>query len=94
MVELQDQYGAQGLAIIAIDAGETAEVVLPFVEKHGLNYLNLLGDEKVLQAYRLRGHPLTVLVTPQGTIYTQYLGWRPKEDVEQGVRALLALSNP
>ncbi len=47
-----------------------------------------------MQAYGLTGCPLTVLVSPQGTIYTQYLGWRLKEAVEQGVQALLALSNP
>jgi len=94
MVELQDQYGAQGLAVIAIDAGEEAEVVRAFVAQHGVNYLNLLGDMNVMQAYRLTGHPLTVLVTPQGTIYKQYLGWRPKEEVERDVRALLALPNP
>ncbi len=94
MVEFQDQYGDQNLVIIAINAGETTEVVRAFAEQYELNYLNLLGDAPVMQAYNLRGHPLTVLVTPQGTIYKQYLGWRPKQDVEQGVQALLALSNP
>lgn len=94
MVELQEQYGAQGLAVIGIDAGEEAEAVRDFVEQNEVNYLNLLGDVDVLQAYGLTAHPLTVLITPQGTIYKQYLGWREKQELEQGVQALLDLSNP
>lgn len=94
MVELQEQYGAQGLAVIGIDAGEEAEAVRDFVEQNGVNYLNLLGDREVMQTYGLTAHPLTVLITPQGTIYKQYLGWREKQELEQGVQALLDLSNP
>jgi hypothetical protein len=94
MVELQDQYEGQGLVVVAVDAGETAEVVRAFTEQHELNYLNLLGDAEVMRAYRLTGHPLTLLVTPQGSIFRQYLGWRSKQEVEQGVRALLGLPSP
>ena len=92
MVELQDEYEAQGLAVIAIDAGEEAEVVRDFVEQNGVNYLNLLGDEDVLRAYNLTGHPLTVLVTPRGRIHKQYLGWKEKQELERGIRGLLELS--
>lgn len=94
MVELQEQYGNQGLAVIAIDADEEAEVVRDFVEQNGVNYLNLLGDMDVMRAYRLTAHPLIVLITPQGTIYRQYLGWQEKQVLEQGIRALFDLPNP
>jgi hypothetical protein len=93
-VELQDQYEAQGLTVIAIDAGEEAGVVRDFVEQNGVNYLNILGDADVMQAYHLTAHPLTVLITPQGTIYKQYLGWREKQELEEGIRGLLDLSTP
>jgi hypothetical protein len=35
-----------------------------------------------------------VLITPQGTIYKQYLGWREKQELEEGIRGLLDLSTP
>lgn len=94
MVELQEQYGDQGFTVIAIDAEEEAEVVRDFVERNDVNYLNLLGDIDVMRAYRVSAHPMIVLVTPQGTIHEQYLGWREKQVLEQGVQALLGLSNP
>lgn len=94
MVEFQERYEDQGLVVIGIDADEQAEVVRDFVEQNGVNYLNLLGDVDVLRAYRLTAHPLTVLITPQGAIYKQYLGWREKQELEQGVQALLDLPNP
>ncbi len=94
MVKLQEQYGDQGFTVIAIDADEEAEVVRDFVEQNGVNYLNLLGDVDVMQAYRVSAHPLIVLVTPQGAIHEQYLGWQEKQVLEQGVQALLGLSNP
>ena len=94
LVELQDQYEAQGLAVIGIDADEEAKVVRDFVEQNGVNYLNLLGDVDVMQAYRLTAHPLTVLITPQGAIHKQYLGWREKQELEAGIRTLLAVPNP
>ena len=98
MVELQHEYGAQELAVIGIDAGEEAGVVRDFVEQKGVNYLNLLGDEDVLRAYRVTGRPLIVLITPEGRIHRQYLGWQEKHEwqdkhqVEQGILELLAVS--
>ncbi len=94
MVEFQEQYEDQGLVVIGINADEQAEVVRDFVEQNSVNYLNLLGDVDVMRAYRVTAHPLIVLVTPQGAIHEQYLGWREKQVLEQGVQALLDLPNP
>jgi hypothetical protein len=97
-VELQHNYRAQELAVIGIDAGEQAGVVRDFVEQKGVNYLNLLGDEDVLRAYRVTGTPLIVLITTEGRIHSQYLGWQEwdqwqtEHQVEQGIQELLAVS--
>ena len=91
LVELQDEYGDQGLVIIGIDAGEDAETVRAFAEKHNLNYLNLLGDLKVMRDYNLQAHPLSVVLTPQGTIYSQQLGWVGKEVLERDIQVVLSL---
>ncbi len=90
LVELQDRYGAEGLVIVGIDVGEEAEWVKIFIEERGINYMNLMADEKVLRDYQLRAHPLTVLVTPQGEIFNSYLGAVGKEVLEKDIEALLA----
>ena len=94
LVELQALYESKGLAIIAIDVGEDAEVMREFIEQNGVNYLNLLGDTDVTQAFRVKAHPLTVFITPQGAIHEQYLGWREKQELEEGIWRLFALSDP
>jgi uncharacterized protein YyaL (SSP411 family) len=90
IVELDQQYGDR-LVVIGVDAAESPDVVRAFVDKQGMTYLNLIGDEEMLQAYRLRGHPYTVLITPEGQVFRSYLGYTDKATVEGSVRALLGL---
>ncbi len=90
LIELDQQYGDR-LVVIGVDAAESPDVVRAFVGKQGMTYLNLIGDEETLQAYRLRGHPLTMLITPQGQVFRAYLGYTDKASIEGDVRALLGL---
>ena len=90
IVELDQQYGDR-LVVIGVDAAESPDVVRSFVDKHGMTYLNLVGDAEMLQAYRLRGHPLTMLITPEGQVFRSYLGYTDKATIEGSVRALLGL---
>jgi hypothetical protein len=88
IVELHQQYGNQ-LTVIGIDAQESPDVVRSFIEDYEMTYLNLVADAEVLQVYQLRGHPFTVLVTPEGRAFRSYLGYTDKATIEQDVRALL-----
>lgn len=91
LVELQDRYRDEGLVIIGIDVGdEEAEWVKIFTEERGVNYINLMADRKVVREYQIRAHPFTVLVTPQGAIFTSYLGAVEKEVLEKDIKALLS----
>ena len=90
IIELDQQYGDR-LVVIGIDAAESPKVVRAFVDEHGMTYLNLIGGEETLQAYRLRAHPYTVLITPQGQVFRAYLGYTDKASIEGDVRALLGL---
>ncbi len=90
VVELDRQYGDQ-LVIIGMDAQESPGVVRSFVDEHDATYLNLVADAETLHAYRVRAHPFTVLITPEGQIFRSYLGYTEKEALEGDVRALLGL---
>lgn len=89
-VELHQQYGDQ-LIVIGLDVQESPEVVRPFVAKHGMSYLNLIADGPTLQRYGVRAHPLTVLITARGEVFTGYMGYIDKVSLERDVRALLEL---
>lgn len=56
-----------------------------------MSYLHLISDADTLQAYGVRGHPFTVLITPGGQMFRVYVGYTGKATLEQGVRELLRL---
>jgi hypothetical protein len=90
IVDLHQQYGDQ-LVVIGVDSAEDLEVVRAFVDEQDMTYLNLIGDVKTMQAYRLRAHPFLVLVTPEGQMFRTYLGYTDRAIIEQDVRVLLGL---
>jgi hypothetical protein len=90
IVELDRKYGDE-LVVIGIDAQENPDVVRSFVEQHDMTYLNLIADGETIRAYQLRGHPFTVLTTPEGRAFNAYLGYTEKATLERDVRALLGL---
>ncbi len=77
--------------VIGLDVQESPEVVRPFVAEHGMTYLNLIADAPTLQRYDVRAHPLTVLITARGELFSGYMGYTDKASLEQDVRALLGL---
>ena len=79
------------LMVIGLDVQESPEVVRPFAAEHGMTYLNLITDGPTLQRYGVRGHPLTVLITARGEVFSDYPGYTDKASIERDVRALLGL---
>ena len=89
-VEMHEQYGPE-LAVIGMNALEEPAAVRRFVAEQGMTYLNLIADESTLRTYEVRGHPFTVLIAPDGQIFSTYVGYTDKAALEQGVRELLGL---
>ncbi len=89
-VELYKTYAPQ-LEILGLAMDEEgAEVVTPFVEKHGVRYPVALSTEALADAFGgVRGLPTTFVIDPEGRIVKKYLGYQPPEGFEQDVRALL-----
>ncbi len=90
IVELDQQYGGQ-LVVIGIDADESPGMVQAFVDEHDVTYLNLIAGRETMLAYRLRAHPFTLLITPEGQVFRSYVGYTEKEALERDVRTLLGL---
>jgi hypothetical protein len=87
-VEIQELYGNE-LAVIGMDADEDPEVVRTFTAEHGMAYLNLIADEATLRTYRVLGHPFTVLITPEGNVFSTYVGYMTAEVLDAKIQALL-----
>lgn len=89
--ELQETYGPEGFTILAISMDdEGLEVVKPFVEKYGIDYVNLIGTEEVAMRFGgIVGYPTAYLVDREGGISAPFIGPKPKKVLEKKIRALL-----
>ncbi len=91
--ELYAKYKDKGFEIIAISMDEEgAKVVRPFVDKVGVPYTNLIGNEEVGDAFGgILGYPSAFFVDREGKIVATYIGGVPKRVFETRVREMLGL---
>ena len=97
--ELAAAHKEGGLEILGISVdragrGKTpTELVLDFMKKQPMNYVNVLGTAEVAQSYGgIRSIPAAFLVDREGRIRQQYVGLQPPSVFERDVKALLAES--
>ena len=91
-VDLQQRYGAKGLAFLGISVDDPVEELKPFVDQYKINYPVLvgLGREEVQEAFGpMVGIPVTVVIGRDGNLCTRYFGLRPKDRFESDIKALL-----
>jgi peroxiredoxin len=91
-VDLQKQYGPQGLQIVgvAMDDGNAHDAVAKFAKEMGLNYIVLLGNDKVADQYGgVDALPTTFYIGRDGKIVTRVFGLVSHREIEDNVRAAL-----
>jgi cytochrome c biogenesis protein CcmG/thiol:disulfide interchange protein DsbE len=91
-VEFQEKYGRHGFQVVGVSVDDTAQQLLPYIEKLKMNYPVLLGlgHDDVQDAYGpLVGIPTTVLISRDGKICATHAGFTDKQTFEQEIRALL-----
>jgi peroxiredoxin len=92
-VELQKQYGPQGLQILGISADEdtSAEDLDKFAKDIGINYPVLLRKEEVEQAYGgIVGLPVTIYVDRDGKVVDKVVGLKGRAEIEDDIKQALA----
>ncbi|MDQ3199885.1 MAG: TlpA family protein disulfide reductase [Verrucomicrobiota bacterium] len=91
LISLQQQYSPRGLVVIgvALDQGGAA-VVKPFVKKMEIDYFNVIGDQKMTQAYGgITVVPTTFIIDRQGKIVTEQKGAADRASLEAEIKLLL-----
>ncbi len=70
-----DRYRAEGLRVLAVNTGESADLIAAWQAHYDLSYDLLLDEDQVIAArYWLRGQPSTYLVSPDGVISHIFYG--------------------
>jgi thiol-disulfide isomerase/thioredoxin len=91
-VELQNQYGKDGLVVVGYSVDDEAPKARAFANEFKINYPVLLGlgREDVQDAYGpIWGIPASFIISRDGRVCQKHLGIAPKAVFEKEVKALL-----
>ncbi len=92
--ELYRQFKENGLVVVGIslDRGNPNEVQ-KLLEKYGIEYINLMGNEDIQEAFSnipdlggIQGIPTTFLIDRKGQICRRFLGYTEKRVFEEAVK--------
>jgi len=91
LVELQNQYGSQGLQVVGVamdDSGK--DEIARFAKDMGMNYPVLLGKEAVGDAYGgVPALPESFFVGRDGKIVDRIIGLKGRSEIEDSVKKAL-----
>jgi thiol-disulfide isomerase/thioredoxin len=91
LVELQNQYGAQGLQVIGVamdDSGK--DDIAKFAKDMGVNYPVLLGKEAVGDAYGgVPALPESFFIGRDGKIVDKIIGLKGRSEIEDSIKKAL-----
>ena len=91
LIELQKQYGPQGLQIVGValdDSGK--DTIEKFAKNMGVNYMILQGEDSVGDAYGAVGLPATYYIGRNGKIIDSALGLVSRSEIEDDIKKSLA----
>ena len=94
-VELQDQYGKDGLQVIGVSVDDTVAKLVPFVAEYKMNYpvLQGLGHDDVQDAFGpIWGIPTTVVIGRDGKICRKHQGMAGRDVFEREIKSLRVLT--
>ena len=91
LVELQNQYGSQGLQVVGVEMGDDGkDDIEKFTKDMGVNYPVLIGKEAVGDAYGgVPALPETFFIGRDGKIVDKIIGLKGKGEIEDSVKKAL-----
>ena len=91
LVELQKQYGSQGLQVIGVAMDDSSkEDIAKFAKEMGMNYPVLIGKEAVGDAYGgVPALPETFFIGRDGKIVGKIMGLESESDIEDSIKKAL-----
>ena len=92
LVQMQHQYGPQGLQIVGvIKDGDSEKTAAEFAKKMGINYPILVGTERVEDLYGgIGGLPTTFFIDRSGKVVVRRLGQMKEDQIAEDIKKALS----
>jgi thiol-disulfide isomerase/thioredoxin len=91
LIELQKEYGEQGLTIVGITFDDNPDKdVPPYAAEVGMNYVNVRGTDQMKSDYAILGLPTIVIYDRDGNEVLKRPGYIEKDQLEATIKPLLA----
>jgi thiol-disulfide isomerase/thioredoxin len=90
-MELEKQYGPQGLVVLGVAMDDNAKDVVPkFAQDMKIDYTVLIGTEQVADQYGgVEGLPMTFYIGRDGKIVKKIAGLTSHGDIEESIKQAL-----
>lgn len=89
-VDLQKQYGNQGLQVIGVSMDDEPEPVRDFYQRFRMNYPVAMGNAKIGQLYGgILGLPIAFVIARDGRIEAKHIGATSASTFEKEIVSLL-----
>lgn len=93
-VELQKQYGPQGLEIVGVALDDSGrDTISKFAKEMGVNYTILQGQDSVGDAYGAMGLPTSYFIDRNGKIVESVSGLLARSEIEGDIKKALATNS-
>jgi len=90
---LNDEYAHRGVRVlgVVVESGSVKDI-RQFLLKHKVGYPVLIGNDAVVNKYKVSVFPTTVVIDTRGRIHKKYVGERSvkQHDLENDIRTLIA----
>jgi len=90
LIAMRKDLADKGFEVVGVSLDKRAETVKKFAEKNGINYILVMGDNKIGDKYNIsRGIPTTFIIDKDGNSVKSFLGLTGRKEFEQVILELL-----
>ncbi len=85
---IHERYAGFGLTVLGVTVNDLPEDSRAFAREYGIDYPNVIGDDRMTEDYRLSPWiPTTLLISPDGRILREWSGPQTEAELLRGIRA-------
>jgi thiol-disulfide isomerase/thioredoxin len=92
LMALDETYGPKGFMVLGVTVNDLPRDSRDFAAEVGMSYPSVIGTPRMLESYELSPWLPTSLLVKEGTIVEEWIGPRPKEEFEYGIKVALGLA--